>query len=152
MADTARVMADLRRELSTQIQKIAPVRMIDASAAWAEHNPTDGQDIRAISPTSRVFQIGDFVQVTAYQVGGNHRSTLYDLEITFAYPSSEKWGVSAHSDMMQIDSFLLGNPSVVEGVAGRWVSNDKPLRVEQSTEDAKKFFILTVACHLETTF
>jgi hypothetical protein len=152
MATQNRVLSDLRREMSSQIQKIVPNRKIDPGADWTEHNPEDGENIRSISAPARVFQIGDFVPNGTFAIGGSTRNQVGDIEVVFAYPSSEKWSCAAQDDMIQIDNFLLGNPSTVTGVAGRWVNTEKPLRIEQSQEDARKFYVLTVMCHLETTF
>ena len=151
MATMNAVVRDLRRELSTNIQSLTPNRKVESEKDWVEYISSNGKTIRDTSPEARTFEIGEFSRTDNFGFGGSIRQTVGEIEITFAYPSTEPWSLAAQDDMMAIDTYFLVNPSTVTGCSNRWVNPLKPLRVEDSQEDARKFYVLTVLCYLETT-
>jgi hypothetical protein len=85
------------------------------------------------------------------QLASNTSHPVFSLVLTIAYPSTQQWESVALDELNYIRSWLNKNPSSVTGVSARFVRPSDLITVDKSTDDARKFWGLTITVYSEVT-
>lgn len=152
MAHLHKIVSDLRAELAAQLPKLPLRRSIDPRLKFTEHKSEDNnKDIKSTSADARTFELSAPLAVQETQINANTSHPVFALLLTVAYPSTQQWEAAALDEINYIRSWLNRNPSNVSGVSARFVRPSDLITSEKSTDDARKFWGLTITVHSEVT-
>lgn len=146
-----RTITDLREELSTQIQSISALRVIDPAYRFSEMKNSDAQIIDEKDCSPRTFQISQQDIVEPVDVGHSTTQNITKFQISFSYPSVGEWSSAAFDDMDHVRHWINTHPSALPGVASRYVMPADAIATQQVPSERRRIWILTVTAYIEVT-
>jgi hypothetical protein len=148
MATLAAVLDNLRAEIKAEILAIVPTRFIDRAFERFElfYQKETGEVITG-QQRPRLFEIGDCRLSQNFVKGRTVDESVYEIPLTFCYPTGEQWGIAATDDLAQIRRYFVDNPSDVTGVSGRWINYETP-SITDHPNDPYRYYTVNMVAYL----
>lgn len=147
MAKFAAAQTAFLTELEQHIERITPD--IDSRTPFQRYKGK-AADLSALQKSligARQFAIAPGRQVGVHGVGYGYSFPLYEYDVLFQYPKSERWAEIMHSDAVLIKYKLLNTKTSVSGVQLRQPKPEQ--NIETIASEEFQSMVITVLVHYE---
>lgn len=147
------ILSALRDEIAREITRLTPSREIDPRCGFTEFKAdAENKDIKLTSSEARQFQIYPPAHTGDVMIGNSTSHPIFDIDITFSYPDSDRWMSAAGDDMSYVQWYFRTHPSAVAGVSLRLPNSDAMVVSDKHPDDSRRFYTITMAVQAEVTF